>query len=46
MAGSLLYTAHDLKTARPDITVTRIAELLGIEIDHAKRLLAEWPTQN
>ncbi len=40
MAGSLVWTAHDLRAARPDITRAEIAELLGVDVDHVERLLA------
>ena len=40
MAKSLIWTAHDLKAARPDISSAEIAKLLGIDVDHAERLLA------
>jgi hypothetical protein len=37
---TLVWTAQDLRNERPDMTVQEIAELLGIDSDHADRLLA------
>jgi hypothetical protein len=40
MAHSLIDTVRDLIRKRPNITVTEIADLLGIEVEHAKTLVA------
>ena len=40
MAGSLVWTAQDLKAARPDITTAEISELLGTDVEHVESLLA------
>lgn len=39
MSSSLIWSAHDLRDARPDISVDEIARLLGVTVDNAKRLL-------
>lgn len=39
MAGSLIWSAEDLRKARPEITVDEIARLLGVTPENAKRLL-------
>ena len=39
MAKSLVWTAQELKAARPNITPAEIADLLGIDVDHVGRLL-------
>jgi hypothetical protein len=41
LAGSLVWTAQDLRKERPDITAQEIADLIGVSSDHADRLLAE-----
>ena len=41
LAGSLVWSAHDLRNARSDITVDEIAWLLGVTAKDAKRLLAQ-----
>ena len=40
MASSLIWTVEDLRRARPDIASEEIAELLGITVPHALRLVA------
>lgn len=39
MAGSLIWSAEDLRKARPEISVDEIARLLGVTRRNAKRLL-------
>ncbi|GHH15128.1 hypothetical protein GCM10008023_17570 [Sphingomonas glacialis] len=39
MSGSLIWSAHDLQKARPEITVDEIARLLGVTPMNAKHLL-------
>ena len=39
MSGSLIWSAEDLRKARPEITVDEIARLLGVTPKNAKRLL-------
>lgn len=39
MSSSLIWSAHDLRQARPDISVEEIAHLLGVTVSNAKRLL-------
>jgi hypothetical protein len=43
LSHALVQTAHDLRQERPSITVEEIAGLLGIDIAHARRLLAATP---
>lgn len=40
LAGSLVWTAEDLRKERPDISVEDIASLLGVTARQARRLLA------
>ena len=39
LASALVWTADDLKKARPEVTVEEIAALLGVTPVHARRLL-------
>lgn len=39
MSSSLVWSAHDLQQARPDISVEEIAHLLGVTVSNAKKLL-------
>ena len=41
LAGSLVWSAEDLRKARPEITVEEVARLLGVTIKNATRLLRE-----
>lgn len=41
VAGSLVWTVEDLKRTRPDISVERIAHLLGVPVAQAERILAK-----
>ncbi|WP_125994990.1 hypothetical protein [Sphingomonas sp. S-NIH.Pt15_0812] len=39
--GSLVWTVEDLKKTRPDISAQRIAQLLGVPVGQAERILAK-----
>lgn len=41
IAGSLVWTVEELKRTRPDISAQRVAQLLGVPVAQAGRILAK-----